>query len=226
MIGMDETMTGTKDDTPAPAADFSIADEPFALFAGWLRDAEVGEPNDPNAMALATVDADGLPNVRMVLLKGVDGADATHRGFVFYTNLESAKGVELLTAHKAALCFHWKSLRRQVRVRGLVSAVDDAEADAYFASRARGSRLGAWASAQSRPLESRFALEKAVAMVTARYPIGEIPRPPHWSGFRVTPLEIEFWHDRPFRLHDRLVFRRTKTEPETGAAWQKQRLYP
>jgi pyridoxamine 5'-phosphate oxidase len=222
MIGMDGTMTGTKDDTPATAADFSLADEPFALFANWLRDAEAGEPNDPNAMALATVDADGLPNVRMVLLKGVDGADATHRGFVFYTNLESAKGRELLAAGKAALCFHWKSLRRQVRVRGLVSSVDDAEADAYFASRARGSRLGAWASAQSRPLESRFALEKAVAVVTARYPIGEIPRPPHWSGFRVTPLEIEFWHDRPFRLHDRLVFRRS----DTGAAWQTQRLYP
>ena len=222
MIGMDEAMTGTTDDTPTPAGDFSLADEPFALFANWLRDAEAGEPNDPNAMALATVDADGLPNVRMVLLKGVDGADATHRGFVFYTNLESAKGGELLAARKAALCFHWKSLRRQVRVRGLVSAVDGAEADAYFASRARGSRLGAWASAQSRPLESRFALEKAVAVVTARYPIGEIPRPPHWSGFRVTPLEIEFWHDRPFRLHDRLVFRRL----DEGAAWQKVRLYP
>ena len=215
-------MTGTKDETPAAAADFSLADEPFALFATWLGDAERSEPNDPNAMALATVDADSLPNVRMVLLKGVDSADATQRGFVFYTNLESAKGRELLAARKAALCFHWKSLRRQVRVRGLVSSVDDAEADAYFASRARGSRLGAWASAQSRPLESRFALEKAVAAVTARYPIGEIPRPPHWSGFRVTPLEIEFWHDRPFRLHDRLVFRR----PDAGAVWQKQRLYP
>lgn len=219
---MDEAMTGTKDDTPAPAADFSLADEPFALFEDWLRDAEASEPNDPNGMALATVDGDGLPNVRMVLLKGVDGADATRRGFVFYTNLESAKGRELRAAGKAALCFHWKSLRRQVRVRGLVSAVDEAEADAYFATRARGSRLGAWASAQSRPLESRFALEKAVAVVTARYPIGEIPRPPHWSGFRVTPLEIEFWHDRPFRLHDRLVFRR----PDAATAWQKQRLYP
>lgn len=215
-------MTVTTDDTPNPAGDFSLADEPFALFANWLRDAEAGEPNDPNAMALATVDADGLPNVRMVLLKGVDGADATDRGFVFYTNLESAKGRELQAAHKAALCFHWKSLRRQVRVRGLVTLVSSAEADAYYASRARGSRLGAWASAQSRPLESRFALEKAVALVTAKYPIGEIPRPPHWSGFRVTPLEIEFWHDRPFRLHDRLVFRR----PDATAAWEKARLYP
>ena len=134
----------------------------------------------------------------------------------------SAKGRELLESRKAALCFHWKSLRRQVRVRGLATVVDDAEADAYFATRARGSRLGAWASAQSRPLESRFALEKAVATVTARYAIGEIPRPPHWSGFRVTPLEIEFWHDRPFRLHDRVVFRR----PAAGTPWQKQRLYP
>jgi pyridoxamine 5'-phosphate oxidase len=222
MIRMDDAMTVTTDDTPIPAGDFSLADEPFALFANWLRDAEAGEPNDPNAMALATVDADGLPNVRMVLLKGVDGADATDRGFVFYTNLESAKGRELQAAHKAALCFHWKSLRRQVRVRGLVTLVSGVEADAYYASRARGSRLGAWASAQSRPLESRFALEKAVALVTAKYPIGEIPRPPHWSGFRVTPLEIEFWHDRPFRLHDRLVFRR----PDATAAWEKARLYP
>jgi pyridoxamine 5'-phosphate oxidase len=220
-IGMDDAMPGT-DDEPSPSGDFTLVDEPFALFAQWLRDAEAGEPNDPNAMALATVDGDGLPNVRMVLLKGVDSGDGAHRGFVFYTNLESAKGRELLASGKAALCFHWKSLRRQVRVRGLVSSVDDAEADAYFASRARGSRLGAWASAQSRPLESRFALEKAVAVVTARYPIGEIPRPPHWSGFRVMPLEIEFWHDRPFRLHDRLVFRR----PAAGEAWQKQRLYP
>ena len=204
------------------AGDFTGRHEPFVLFAEWLGEAEASEPNDPNAMALATVDADGLPNVRMVLLKDVDGADATPRGFVFYTNLESAKGRELAATSKAALCFHWKSLRRQVRVRGLVSLVSDAEADAYFASRARGSRLGAWASAQSRPLESRFALEKAVASVTARHPIGEIPRPPHWSGFRVVPLEIEFWHDRPFRLHDRLVFRRA----DSASPWEKQRLYP
>lgn len=215
-------MSGPDEHKSAAAGDFTAADEPFALFARWLADAETSEPNDPNAMALATVDADGLPNVRMVLLKGVDGADATPRGFVFYTNLESAKGRELIAAQKAALCFHWKSLRRQVRVRGLVSSVSGMEADAYFASRARGSRLGAWASAQSRPLESRFALEKAVAAVTARYPIGEIPRPPHWSGFRITPLEIEFWHDRPFRLHDRLVFRRGDAE----VPWGTQRLYP
>ncbi len=215
-------MSGTHEHKPVAAGDFTSAEEPYALFAEWLREAEASEPNDPNAMALATVDADGLPNVRMVLLKGVDGADATPRGFVFYTNLESAKGRELLETPKAALCFHWKSLRRQVRVRGLVSAVSDSEADAYYATRARGSRLGAWASAQSRPLESRFALEKAVAAITARYPIGEIPRPPHWSGFRIVPLDIEFWHDRPFRLHDRLVFRRA----DVGSGWEKQRLYP
>jgi pyridoxamine 5'-phosphate oxidase len=214
-------MSGTSEHKSA-AGDFTAAGEPYALFAEWLGEAEASEPNDPNAMSLATVDADGLPNVRMVLLKGVDSADATPRGFVFYTNLESAKGRELAASSKAALCFHWKSLRRQVRVRGLVSLVSAAEADAYFASRARGSRLGAWASAQSRPLESRFALEKAVATVTARYPIGEIPRPPHWSGFRVTPLEIEFWQDRPFRLHDRLVFRRA----DASSPWEKQRLYP
>ncbi len=173
------------------AADFTAANEPFALFEAWLAEAERTEPNDPNAMALATVDADGLPNVRMVLLKGLDPVSrGPDRGFVFYTNIESAKGQELTTAGKAALLFHWKSLRRQVRVRGTVAAVTPSEADAYFASRARGSRLGAWASAQSRPLESRFALEKAVARYTARYPIGDIPRPPHWSGFRVTPVSI------------------------------------
>ena len=197
--------------------DFSGEDEPFVLFAAWMKDAEAKEPNDPNAMALATVDEAGLPNVRMVLLKGF-GPD----GFVFYTNLESAKGRELLSAGKAALCFHWKSLRRQVRVRGAVVQVSAEEADDYFASRPRGSRLGAWASQQSRPLESRFALEKAVARYAAQYVIGEIPRPPHWSGFRLTPVEIEFWHDRPFRLHDRLVFRRD----DPGQPWEKTHLYP
>lgn len=215
-------MSEKNDEAAGAAGDFTALDEPFELFAAWMRDAERSEPNDPNAMALATVDADGLPNVRMVLLKGVDSADTTNRGFVFYTNFESAKGRELLASRKAALDFHWKSLRRQVRVRGLVTVVDDAEADTYYASRARGSRLGAWASTQSRPLESRFALEKAVAVVTAKYAIGEIPRPPHWSGFRVTPVEIEFWHDRPFRLHDRVVFRRA----DSRTPWQKQRLYP
>lgn len=197
--------------------DFTAADEPFGLFAEWLQDATKSEVNDPNALALATVDSDGLPDVRMVLLKGFDA-----HGFVFYTNLESAKGVEILGSMKAAMCFHWKSLRRQVRVRGAVEMVSDAEADAYYASRPRGSRIGAWASKQSRPLESRFALEKAVAEFTARHPIGEIPRPAHWSGFRIVPQQIEFWHDRPFRLHDRLLFSRQAEKDD----WEKTRLYP
>jgi pyridoxamine 5'-phosphate oxidase len=208
--------------TGPQAGDFAAAAEPFALFEAWFAEAKSHEPNDPNAMALATIDADGMPNVRMTLLKGLDAPGSDTRGFVFYTNFESAKGRELSASKKAALCFHWKSLRRQVRLRGLVSVVSDAEADAYFATRPRGSRIGAWASQQSRPLESRFALEKAVAMVTAKYPIGEIPRPPYWSGFRLTPLEIEFWHDRPFRLHERVVFRRASP----GEAWRKARLYP
>lgn len=197
--------------------DFSERSEPIHLFHDWLREAESREPNDPNAMALATVDETGLPNVRMVLLKGVDEA-----GFVFYTNYESAKGRELLSAQKAALLFHWKSLRRQVRVRGRVETVSDADADAYFATRARGSRIGAWASRQSRPLESRFALEKSVAEYTLKFGIGEIPRPPHWSGFRVVPETIEFWHDRQFRLHDRIVF----SLSSDGNGWSRTRLYP
>jgi len=204
------------------AGDFAQAEEPFALFEAWFADAQAHEPNDANAMALASLDPSGMPNVRMVLLKGVDVPEHPQRGFVFYTNLESAKGVELLASRKAALCFHWKSLRRQVRVRGDVAPTSDAEADAYFASRPRGSRLGAWASQQSRPLESRFALEKAVAIMTARYALGDIPRPPYWSGFRVIPREMEFWHDRPFRLHERILFRRG----DAGGAWRKERLYP
>jgi pyridoxamine 5'-phosphate oxidase len=199
------------------AQGFTEREEPISLFEEWLKDAGKTEPNDPNAMALASVDEEGLPNVRMVLLKSVDG-----RGFVFYTNFESQKGMELLSAQKAALCFHWKSLRRQVRIRGPVETVSEAEADAYFASRPRDSRIGAWASQQSRPLKARFELETAVAMYTARYAIGEVPRPPYWSGFRVRPVSIEFWHDRPFRLHDRVVFRRET--PDGG--WNKTRLYP
>ncbi|MBK1869168.1 pyridoxamine 5'-phosphate oxidase [Aestuariivirga sp. YIM B02566] len=199
------------------AQGFTEREEPISLFEEWLKDAGKSEPNDPNAVALATVDEEGLPNVRMVLLKAVDG-----RGFVFYTNYESQKGHELLSARKAALCFHWKSLRRQVRVRGPVETVSDAEADAYFASRPRDSRIGAWASQQSRPLKGRFELEGQVALYGARYAIGEVPRPPYWSGFRLLPTSIEFWHDRPFRLHDRVVFRRET--PQGG--WNKTRLYP
>lgn len=202
--------------------DFAGAADPFALFLEWLEDATRSEVNDPNGMAIATVDAAGLPNVRMVLLKGLDDADVPGRGFVFYTNLESAKGRELAANPVAALLFHWKSLRRQVRVRGRVTPVAQSEADEYFASRPRLSRIGAWASDQSRPLESRFALEKKVAHFTASFGVGEVTRPPHWSGFRVTPLEIEFWHDRPFRLHDRLVFRRA----DQDSAWTTTRLYP
>ncbi|ABC89752.1 pyridoxamine 5`-phosphate oxidase protein [Rhizobium etli CFN 42] len=199
------------------SGDFTESGEPFKLFAEWLKEAEASEPNDPNAVALATVDEHGLPNVRMVLLKGFDDD-----GFVFYTNFESQKGREILGQKKAAMCFHWKSLRRQVRLRGPVEIVSDAEADAYFKTRARGSRIGAWASKQSRPLESRFALEKAVAEYTARYAIGEIPRPPHWSGFRIRPTSIEFWKDQQFRLHDRIEFRR----PSPVGAWEKVRMYP
>jgi pyridoxamine 5'-phosphate oxidase len=197
--------------------DFTEKSEPFALFGEWLKEAGATEPNDPNAVALATVDEEGLPDVRMVLLKGFDS-----NGFVFYTNFESRKGREILASMKAAMCFHWKSLRRQVRIRGPVEVVSDEEADAYYDTRPRGSRIGAWASKQSRPLESRFALEKAVAEFTARYAIGEIPRPEYWSGFRIRPTSIEFWHDRPFRLHDRVVFERESTSDD----WRKTRLYP
>jgi pyridoxamine 5'-phosphate oxidase len=203
-------------DTQLTSGDFTNRDDPFALFGEWLADATAHEINDPNAMSLATVDADGMPDVRMVLLKGYDP-----RGFVFYTNFESAKGTQLLGSMKAAVCFHWKSLRRQVRVRGPVEIVSDAEADEYYATRPRGSRIGAWASRQSRPLESRFALEKAVADYTLRHPVGDIPRPAHWSGFRILPQAMEFWHDRPFRLHDRMRFVR-----EAGGGWETTRLYP
>jgi pyridoxamine 5'-phosphate oxidase len=203
-------------------SDFTEAIEPFLLFEGWFAEAIAKEPNDPNAMALATVDEAGLPNVRMVLLKGLDGPGHPARGFVFYTNLGSAKGRELAANPKAALVMYWKSLRRQVRARGPVTPVTCEEADEYFASRQRTSRIGAWASEQSRPLETRFALEKHVAVYTAKFGISEIPRPPHWSGFRITPLEIEFWADRPFRLHDRVVFRRK----DASEHWVRTRLYP
>jgi pyridoxamine 5'-phosphate oxidase len=198
-------------------SDFTEADEPFRLFRAWFEEASRSEPADPNAMAVATVDADGMPNVRMVLLKGFD-----EQGFVFYTNLDSQKGRELVGQPRAALVFHWKSLTRQVRIRGDVRQVEAAEADAYFASRPRMAQIGAWASRQSAPLESRLAFEKAVARYTAKYPIGTIPRPPNWSGFRIVPRSMEFWHDRPFRLHDRIEFRRAAP----GEPWTKTRLYP
>jgi len=199
------------------SGDFTAAEEPFALFAAWLKDAIAAEPRDPTALTLATVDADGAPNARMVLLKGVDD-----RGFVFYTNIDSQKGRELDAHPIGAMVFHWKSLNRQVRVRGPVEHVTNAEADAYFATRPKQAQIGAWASKQSQPLESRLAFEKAVATYAAKYAIGTVPRPPRWSGYRLLPLKIEFWHDRPYRLHDRIEFRRETLD----APWSKVRMYP
>jgi len=199
------------------SGDFAAADDPLALFAAWLKDASASEPRDPTAMTLATIDADGAPNARMVLLKGLDD-----RGFVFYTNMDSQKGHELDARPLAALVFHWKSLNRQIRIRGPVEHVTDAEADAYFASRPKQAQIGAWASKQSAPLESRLAFEKQVALYAAKYALGAVPRPPRWSGYRVLPLAIEFWHDRPFRLHDRIEFKRKAPD----APWVKTRLYP
>jgi pyridoxamine 5'-phosphate oxidase len=191
--------------------------DPLDLFGEWYAAAEKSEPNDPTAMSVATVGPDGTPSLRMVLLKGYD-AD----GFVFYTNHESRKGQQLLAHPKAAMLFHWKSLRRQVRLEGPVTPTTPEESDAYFATRARGSQIGAWASDQSRPLESRFALEKRVAAFAARHVVGTVPRPPHWSGFRLTPLLIEFWQDAAFRLHDRLEYTRAKP----GEPWKTRVLYP
>ncbi|MBN9089030.1 MAG: pyridoxamine 5'-phosphate oxidase [Reyranella sp.] len=191
--------------------------DPLALFAVWYGEAEKTEPNDPSALALATVGPDGMPSLRMVLLKGFDA-----EGFVFYTNYESRKGLQLITHPKAAMLFHWKSLRRQVRLEGPVTETSPEEADAYFATRQRGSQIGAWASDQSRPLEGRFALERKVAEFGTRYLVGKIPRPPHWSGFRLQPSLIEFWQDQPFRLHDRLEYSR----PSPAEPWATRTLYP
>lgn len=191
------------------------AAEPYGLFEAWFAEAAAREPNDPNAMCLATSTPDGWPSARMVLLKGRDD-----RGFVFYTNEESRKGGELLSNPRAALLFHWKSLRRQVRVEGVVERVTAAESDAYFASRSRGSRISAAASDQSRPLDSRAEFERRVAETEARFPGESVPRPPHWGGFRVLPARIEFWQDMPFRMHDRLVFERA------GEGWRTGRLFP
>jgi len=189
--------------------------DPFDHFDDWFRQAEAKEPNDPNAMALATVGADGMPSLRMVLLKGRD-----ERGFVFYTNYESRKGQQLQALPKAALCLYWKSLKKQIRIEGEVEQVTSAEADDYFASRHRSSQIGAWASQQSRPLAGRFELEKRIAQFTAKFGLGTVPRPDHWSGFRLIPHYIEFWENRPFRLHDRLVYHRA------GEGWTTEKLYP
>ena len=191
------------------------ATDPFALFALWFEDAQRSEPNDPNAMALATATASGAPSVRIVLLKGHDS-----QGFVFYTNTASRKGDELAANPAASLCFHWKSLRRQIRIDGSVAPVTASEADAYFASRPRDSRIGAWASDQSRPLDTRGALEARIAQYDAKFPGDAVPRPPHWSGYRLAPARFEFWHDRPFRLHDRITF---TADP---GGWSRARLYP
>jgi pyridoxamine 5'-phosphate oxidase len=192
-----------------------MSKDPIALFRVWLTAAEKSEPNDPNAMTLATATPEGVPSARMVLLKEVD-----ERGFAFYTNLASRKATELNANSRAALCFHWKTLHRQVLVEGTVKPVDEAEADAYFASRPRMSRIGAWASQQSRPLAGRFELEKRVAEFTARFHVGSVPRPDFWSGFRLLPEQIEFWRERPFRLHDRMVYHRHE------GGWLIERLYP
>jgi pyridoxamine 5'-phosphate oxidase len=207
----DEYQTGQ---VPDDAALFA-SEDPIAMFGTWLALARESEINDPNAMALATADETGLPDVRMVLLKDVSAA-----GFTFYTNTTSNKGQQLEANPQAALCFHWKSLRRQVRVRGAISEVSAEEADAYFQSRARDSRIGAWASDQSAPMEGRFVLEKAIAREVARFGLGPVPRPAHWTGYCLAPQQIEFWRDRPFRLHDRLVFNRA------DGGWTTQRLFP
>jgi pyridoxamine 5'-phosphate oxidase len=206
-------------ETGGPLDDGGIAarPDPFDLFHSWMKEAEGAEPNDPNAMALATADADGIPNVRMVLLKGADA-----NGFVFYSNAQSIKGGELKANPHAAINFHWKSLRKAVRVQGTIAQVSDAEADAYFATRPKDSQIGAWASPQSRVMEGRWTFEKAIAEYGVKYALSKVPRPPHWTGWRITPLRIEFWRDRPFRLHDRLVYARDNA----ASPWRTERLFP
>jgi pyridoxamine 5'-phosphate oxidase len=206
-------------ETGGPLDDGGIAagPDPFALFQSWLKEAESTEPSDPNAMALATAAADGMPNVRMVLLKGVDA-----NGFVFYSNAESIKGAELAANPRAAINFHWKTLRKAIRAQGAIARVSDAEADAYFATRPKDSQIGAWASPQSRVMEGRFVFEKKLAEYGVKYALTKVPRPPHWTGWRLTPLRIEFWRDRPFRLHDRLVYLRD----DASSSWRTERLFP
>lgn len=203
-------------DSKLTSSDFTQSSDPYSLFETWMEDAKGAELNDPNAMSVATVDEDGMPNVRILLLK-----DFTCAGFTFYTNFESAKGQEILSSSKVALCFHWKSLKRQIRVRGAAAPVSDADADEYYNSRPRGSRVGAWASQQSRELANRDELEQSVNHFENKFGEGDIPRPKHWSGFRLVPEEIEFWHDRPFRLHDRVTF-----YSDGADGWSKKRLYP
>ena len=205
----------TSSDLKEPQDPELASQDPLEKFARWMKDAEGSEPSLPNAASLATATPDGRPSLRMVLLKEY-GAD----GFVFYTNLESRKGEELAANPRAAMCFHWKSLTRQVRVEGTVEVLDDGEADTYFATRDRESKIGAWASRQSQPLQRRFELEREVAKYAAKYVIGDIPRPNFWSGYRLKPVRVEFWSQRPFRLHDRLQFDRM------DGGWRLTRLYP